>query len=160
MVKYTGHYITFQEVPNEVSLVLTISNCPYNCKGCHSPWLRQDTGEILTSQVVFNLMAQYKDAITCVCFMGTGGSLSNLFELIRFVHLCGYKVCVYSGSKNIEAGHWADIDTYPDYYKVGPYDEELGGLDSPTTNQRFYFVDRRHSGEIHDYTFLFWRDKK
>ena len=29
-----------------------------------------------------------------------------------------------------------------DYLKLGPYDERLGGLDSPTTNQRFYRVER------------------
>lgn len=27
-----------------------------------------------------------------------------------------------------------------DYLKLGPYDERLGGLDSPATNQRFYRV--------------------
>ena len=29
-----------------------------------------------------------------------------------------------------------------DYLKLGPYDERFGGLDSPTTNQRFYRIER------------------
>lgn len=41
-----------------------------------------------------------------------------------------------------------------DYLKVGAYDERLGGLDSPTTNQRFYQVEY---GLLEDKTQLFRR---
>ena len=158
MIKYTGHYITFQEVPNEISLVLTISGCPYHCPGCHSPWLQQDTGDPLTTQVLFGLMAQYSDAITCVCFMGDGGEIATLYNLIEFVHDCGYKVCVYSGMRDLPP-LLGPHSFWPDYLKAGPYIESLGGLDHPTTNQRFYFIDRLRGGELHDWTHLFWKEK-
>lgn len=43
-----------------------------------------------------------------------------------------------------------------DYLKTGHYDEKLGGLDCPTTNQRFY---RLESGRLIDRTTLF-RERK
>ena len=33
---YTTEQITFQEVPNEISLSFLIAGCPLRCKGCHS----------------------------------------------------------------------------------------------------------------------------
>lgn len=41
-----------------------------------------------------------------------------------------------------------------DYLKLGHYDERLGGLDSPTTNQRFFRIE---AGKLFDQTYLFRR---
>lgn len=154
MIKYSGVYVTFQEVPNEVSLVLTITNCPYRCEGCHSPWLQEDTGDPLTTDALFNMLAYYRDAITCVCFMGDGGDAPLIGEFIGFVHLCGFKACLYTGSDEMELLRWT-CDK-PDYYKVGAYMEALGGLDKPTTNQRMY---RLNKGRYEDITSEFWKEK-
>ena len=35
-LNYTTEQITFQEVPNEISLSFLIAGCPLKCKGCHS----------------------------------------------------------------------------------------------------------------------------
>lgn len=40
------------------------------------------------------------------------------------------------------------------YLKLGPYDAKRGGLDNPTTNQRFYRIDH---GMLQDKTHLFQR---
>ena len=40
--------VVFTEIPDEVTLELGISNCPYRCEGCHSPFLQADVGEELT----------------------------------------------------------------------------------------------------------------
>ncbi|HIR81761.1 MAG TPA: anaerobic ribonucleoside-triphosphate reductase activating protein, partial [Candidatus Limiplasma merdipullorum] len=37
-----------------------------------------------------------------------------------------------------------------DYLKLGHYDERLGGLDSPTTNQRFFRIE---AGKLFDQTY-------
>lgn len=156
MLRFTGHYITCQEVPGEVSLTLTISGCPYRCRGCHSPWLRNDIGDRLTTDALFRLMARYHDGITCVCFMGDGGDAPLISEFIRFVHECGYKACLYTGDSEMTLLSWSGDK--PDYYKVGPYDDTLGGLDSPTTNQRMYRYDKV-TGLYKDITSLFWKEK-
>lgn len=153
MIRYTGVYVTFQEVPNEVSLTLAISGCPFRCQGCHSPYLQEEMGEELTSSVLFRLLAEYRDGITCVCFMGGDGDLRALESLFWFVHACGFKVCFYSGGTCIE-----DFDNLPDYYKTGPYIASRGGLASRDTNQRMYRLIKE-KGVYEDITHLFWKEK-
>ena len=48
-----------------------------------------------------------------------------------------------------------------DYLKIGHYDEELGGLDKETTNQRLYKVicEDKDGNSLHDITPMFWRKK-
>ena len=36
MLKYVDSQITFREIPDEITLCINISNCPFRCKGCHS----------------------------------------------------------------------------------------------------------------------------
>ena len=39
MLKYVNTDIVFQEIPDEVTLAVNISNCPCRCPGCHSQYL-------------------------------------------------------------------------------------------------------------------------
>lgn len=168
MVKCCGHYVTFQEVPDEVALVLSISNCPYHCEGCHSPWLQADIGDELTEKDLDYLLKQYGDGISCVCFMGTGNDYPSLFSLIADVHKLGFKACVYSGDDTLKLiDQWAAIDgkndpeamsQLPDYYKYGSYQQKFGGLDRKTTNQKM--LKRRDDGLYEDITSWFWREKE
>lgn len=43
--------------------------------------------------------------------------------------------------------------------KIGHYDQELGGLDSPTTNQRLYKIEHQGDGSYKqvDITSSFWK---
>ena len=45
MPKYIDARVTFSEVPDEISLCISITGCPYRCFSCHSPHLREDIGE-------------------------------------------------------------------------------------------------------------------
>ena len=143
--------IVFQEVPGEVTLALNISGCPNRCPGCHSPHLREDIGEELTPELLDILVARYSPGITCVCFMGGDQDPEYVAELAQHVQLKGLKTAWYSGRE------WAIAEyksTVFDFVKFGPYVEALGGLKSPTTNQRFY---RREGENWIDETSLFHR---
>ena len=70
MLKFAGYDIVFQEIPDEVTLAISISGCPNRCPGCHSPQLREDIGEPLTEETLTALLERYRGAITCVCLMG------------------------------------------------------------------------------------------
>ena len=63
----------------------------------------------------------------------------------------GLKVGWYSGKDKIP--ECIDTDWF-DYIKIGPYIKELGGLDSPTTNQRMYHYTGTN---IIDITYKFQR---
>ena len=56
MLKYHSSYIGFREIPDEISLCINITNCPNNCKGCHSPWLKEDVGEDLNIESLNTLI--------------------------------------------------------------------------------------------------------
>ena len=150
MIKYTSTQVCFREIPDEISLCINISNCPYKCKGCHSPYLQMDCGEILNQDELHKLIERNK-GVTCVCFMGRGQDMETINKLALFVKSNGLKVGLYMGDNQIPE----EINLlYFNYIKVGPYIQELGALDSPTTNQRMYeIVD----GQPVDITKKFWK---
>ena len=135
MLRFVNFDIVFQEIPDEVSLAINISACPNRCKGCHSPYLWEDTGKILNEDVLKKLLEKYKNAITCICFMGGDNDSAEINRLAAFVHSNQIKTAWYSGRQNFSQA--CSLKNF-DYVKLGAYMESLGGLDSPTTNQRFY----------------------
>lgn len=139
MLKYLNTQITFSEIPDEICLCINITGCEQNCKGCHSPWLREDIGEDLNIESLYNLINKNK-GITCVCFMGGDqdpAEISNLAFAVKLRSDYPYKTAWYSGKQHIpDELNVSDFD----YIKVGPYTEELGGLDNPNTNQKMYEV--------------------
>ena len=46
-LKYVECAVTLEEVPTEISLTISISNCRFRCHGCHSASLQQDVGKPL-----------------------------------------------------------------------------------------------------------------
>lgn len=142
MLRYTEAQIGFSEVPEEIALCINISGCPIHCKGCHSPHLWKDIGEELKPVVLSDLIAKNK-GVTCIAFMGGDALPMEVVAMAKWVkNNTELKVCWYSGRQLNELVVSYD---YFDYVKTGPYDENKGGLDKPTTNQRFYRV--RHEIE-------------
>ena len=154
MLKYVETAVTFSEIPDEITLCINISNCPCHCAGCHSSYLAEDIGEELNSSSLKELIDNNK-GITCVSFMGGDSDPSLIDSLAQWVKIYyPIKVAWYSGrqelSKDIELRNF-------DFVKFGPYIEELGPLNSKTTNQRMYEVvciDDKY--ELKDITDRFW----
>lgn len=69
MLKFTDTQVTFAEVPDEICLCINLTNCPCHCKGCHSPYLAEDIGEVLVYSKIERLIRENK-GITTICFMG------------------------------------------------------------------------------------------
>lgn len=138
-LKYLGYSVVFQEVPNEVSLAINISGCPHRCEGCHSEYLWEYKGRCISDDIS-SLLQTYSGLITCVCFMGGEQNPEDLIRCFTAVKHRGLKTCLYSGCENIDIFFKNGIAKYCDYIKIGHYDKKLGGLNSPSTNQRFYAV--------------------
>ena len=147
-MKFASYDIVFQEVPDEVSLALNITGCPLRCKGCHSPHLWEDIGEVLDEQAIDSLIATYSGDITCVALMGGDADPKTVERLIRFVKLRGLKTAWYSGRPALPDGFEVRL---LDYLKLGPYIEASGGLKSKTTNQRLYRIEK--DGNMTDITY-------
>lgn len=134
-MKYLYVKEVFQEVPNEFSLAIGISECPFNCKNCHSPELRENKGNQLNKDSL-NALLHIHRGISCVCFMGGDANVKELNKLAEYVKhsFNNIKVAWYSG--NSVLSDELNIK-YFDYIKYGPYVESLGPLTSKTTNQIF-----------------------
>ena len=167
-MKVASFDIVFQEIPGEVTLALNLSGCPCHCPGCHSPHLAEDIGELLDEDLLEGLLNRYGDQITCVCFMGGDADPEEVARWAAWIK--NYKLQI-KNQKSVLCTAWysgrpsfpnapsdqiiPDIPIPFDYIKLGPYVESLGGLKSPTTNQRLY---KRVVNEWQDITSSFWRN--
>lgn len=141
MLKYYNYDIVFQEIPNEVTLAINITNCPNRCKGCHSSHLQKDIGEVLDENCIVSIMDKYASAITCFCFMGGDKSPHRVAELAGFVkhQYPGIKTAWYSGCADLPTGFNKSLFQF---IKLGGYIEEFGTLKSNTCNQRLFEIQQ------------------
>ena len=141
MIKYLGCAVTFQEIPNETTLCINITNCSHDCAGCHSPELREDIGENL-EPILCALIETYS-CITCVCFFGEGNdwdAFDRCVDIVRSKYP-GIKVAWYTGFDECsDEVYWYMSSGKFDYIKTGPYIESRGGLNNPLTNQKMYMI--------------------
>ena len=151
MLKYLYCKEVFAEVPGEIALGISISGCLIHCNGCHSRELWEDKGTPLTVEELQRLLGAHK-GITCLCILGGEHDIDSLIELFMYAHK-RIKTAWYCGLDMIPEDKLG-IMQYLDFIKLGHYDHELGGLDSSTTNQRFYKVNGK---ELVDITNKFWK---
>lgn len=157
MLWFHNYDIVFQEVPDEVTLAINIANCPNRCKGCHSPHLWGNSGGLLDEDALAGLLEKYGKAITCVCFMGGDANPEKVGELAVFSRKktsCNLKTAWYSGKDALPDNSFLQ---FFDFIKLGAYNESLGGLNSITTNQRFYQIE---DGKMIDNTRRFQKLKQ
>jgi len=154
MLKYVNTDVVFQEIPDEVTLAINISNCPCHCPGCHSRYLWEDVGMPLDTCALDDFISQYGSDITCIAFMGGDGDPKGVNMLAQYIHeeYPMYKVAWYSGRLRIPS---MVCKTDFDYIKIGPFIRHLGPLNKPTTNQRMYH--QTENGTFEDITERFWK---
>lgn len=154
MLKYVNTGVVFQEIPEEVTLSINISNCPCRCPGCHSKYLWEDIGTPLTSVEIDSVIDKCDQDITCVCLMGGDADPSYINTLAEYIHATHPKLKIgwYSGKTIIPPV--INKNNF-DYIKIGPYIRHLGALKSKTTNQKLYKKETK--GKFTDITPLFWK---
>ena len=154
MLKYVNTGVVFQEIPDEVTLAVNISNCPCRCPGCHSRYLWEDIGLPLDVDAIDDFVTKVGEDITCIAFMGGDADpveVNMLAEYVRETYPM-LKVAWYSG--RIRLPSVIKKEDF-DYIKIGPYIRHLGPLKESTTNQRLYRID--DNGEMVDITSRFWK---
>ena len=150
MIKYVNTLVSFSEVPDEISLCINITGCKIGCKNCHSPYLAEDIGNVLNLQALTSLIDS-NSGITCVCIMGGDANPGEVDDIAQDIkeYYPKLKVAWYSGKQELSK----DINLeFFDFIKLGPYIEELGPLNSKTTNQRFYKIE---NNKLIDITYKF-----
>lgn len=147
MLKYRYYREIFSEVPSEIVLGISISGCIIRCKGCHSMELWEDAGYPLTIEKIEEILSK-KEGITCLCLFGGEHDIDTLTSI--FMHFYGkLKTAWYCGLDFIPKDKIGVLQ-YLDYYKIGHYDMDLGGLDSPTTNQHLFKLEHQGDGNYYE----------
>ena len=83
--------------------------------------------------------------------MGGDSNPSEVDALAHFIKIYfPIKIAWYSGRQ--ELSKEINLNNF-NFIKLGPYIEDLGPLNSKTTNQRFYKIEE---GKLVDITNLFW----
>ena len=156
MLKYVDTLVSFQEIPDEISLCINISNCPNNCAGCHSVYLKEDIGTPLTYIELRNLISK-NNGVSCICFMGGDKEPWEINRLAKLVKEdFTLKTAWYSGKSELHED--IKVENF-DYIKLGPYVEELGPLNSRTTNQVMLRIDHLADRPfVVDITSKFWKN--
>lgn len=160
MLKYTETQVTFSEVPDEISLCINLSGCPYKCEGCHSSYLQEDVGEILNESTLKKLI-ENNEGITCISFMGGDANPKDVLKLLAWIkENYSFKTCWYRGSNlfDMQQNDFKNLD----FIKTGVYKKTLGGLNNPNTNQRFYKIEYANDSiepyyTCNDITYKFWK---
>ena len=175
MLKYLNYDIVFKEIPEETTLAINITNCPFKCDECHSPELQEDIGKYLTTRKLRRLINSYKTDITCICFMGGDNNLDVLWKLAKFVRQnYDIKIAWYSGRQcfPLIIPDWDGSNQFSyrkhkfpfDYIKYGRYEKEKGPINQKTTNQRLYQIRRVEKSkklfDIVDITYKFWNENQ
>ena len=154
MLKYSNYDVVCQEIPNELSLAFSISGCKIHCAGCHSRHLWEDIGEALTIEAIEEIL-KLEEGVTCLLLLGGEHEFNTLIRIFMHFHK-KIKTAWYCGLDMIPKDKLGILD-YLDFCKLGHYDMELGGLDSPTTNQRLYQYNHLFSSVIPELG-AGWRD--
>lgn len=152
MIKYAPQMtgVCFEEIPDYISLGISISNCLGLCEGCHSPELRGNVGIELTFDEIDSLIERNK-GVNCILLLGEGNDKENFIKLVKYIREKHntLKIALYSGRASIEK----ELEGLFDFVKIGPYKPKYGPLNSKTTNQRLY---RIKNGVKEDITYKFW----
>lgn len=155
-MKYVNECVVFQEIPDEISLAINISNCPCRCPGCHSKYLWNDIGNELTHSELDEMLSKYLGEITCVVFMGGDAYINDINDLAMYMRNIypSIKIGWYSGRTVIS--NLLNKELF-NYIKIGPYIKHLGPLNKKTTNQRIY--RKTSNSEWEDITYKFWKSQ-
>lgn len=154
-MRYHKYSITFNEIPSEITLCISITGCEGPCKGCHSPFLHNPAnGHYLSLDFYKELLTKYENQASTVCFLGGEWYEDQLNNMLKEAKKKGYKTALYTSKeyKDIPPKLKRNLT----YLKVGPYTPGLGGLESVITNQKLYQLKPKKV----DITSKFWPQAK
>ena len=84
-----GFDVSFNEIPDKLSLCISLGNCQNRCPGCHSPELQKKVDNLMSLDKVVEYAEEYvSKGANAICIMGgldNGVSLPALEALITSI---------------------------------------------------------------------------
>lgn len=132
---------TMQEVPNHISFFIEFGECTQQCKECHSPHLWRPIRQHMDIEdIVSKAERMVEMGANAIVLMGGTTNNIPLGVLLMLIDKLAEiaPVCLYSGSGDLKEDFFIAKYSNLTWLKTGSYEDTLGGLQSPKTNQRFY----------------------
>jgi len=146
MTRYSSCTVTLSEMPGYTTLVFSLQGCKIKCPDCHSKYLwDEEAGIPLTAERFISAIEDCDGLINAVLFLG---DIEDSLHYAIIAKEYDLTTGSYTGKSRGECDLYFK---YFDYVKIGPYDKDLGGLESPTTNQRYI-----RTSDMEDLTYLFY----
>ena len=147
LVPFVRKGITFNEVPDRMAVYFELGGCDAGCVGCHSPELSEDVQTLTNSDDLIRWAVDQIDAGAndIVVLGGTTSrqiSEKDLIELLCYLSWIA-PVCLYSGRDTVQNDIDVAVKGGCTWLKTGSYQADKGGLQSKTTNQKFYKIGTR-----------------
>ena len=159
MLKYLNYQILPNEIPNELSLGISILGCPQHCEGCHSPHLWDVNSKSLgrdLDMAEWDALRTLQNGFSCVLFMGGDWNPSDLTKSILEASTALEMPCaLYSGQEFDILKETLDLRLLK-YLKWGAYRKDLGGLQSRITNQQIWRLE--DGVPVENLNHYFWRN--
>ncbi len=136
--------VTLTEIPDNMSVYFSIGECTAHCKGCHSPELWETCQRTSLEDMVAYAKEQVSKGATAIVLMGGTTNGISVNDLIDTINALGRvaNVGLYSGSDDTDLHQHILNASVLTWLKTGSFQEDKGGLASPTSNQHLYRVDR------------------
>lgn len=138
-MKISSIETTFLDYPKHTAMIVFMTGCVHNCRNCHNPQLQDPKfgSDITLDEIV----VEYKKRPLCKAIVFSGGD--PLFQKESLIEYCKElskiaKIGVYTGYSVSAVPE--ELLKYISFLKTEPYIEELGGLESPKTNQKCWDV--------------------
>ena len=131
-MKAVDFYTSLVEVPGEISLVVSISGCPFKCKNCHSSYLQNENEGVLLNSTL--LKEHLHSLHTCICFFGGEQYFEEFSNILHWCKNKGLRTALYTGNNKIDTY----LVTLLNYVKLGAFNGYP--LNDKRTNQKFYIL--------------------
>ena len=104
MIKYLGYAVTFQEIPDEITLCFNITNCKHHCPGCHNEGLWDPDGGYEFTEKSMKELLELLDRHTVDGLTLSGGdpmyssNRNAIFDIVKTVkEKTGKNIWMYTG---------------------------------------------------------------
>ena len=142
--------ITLNEVPDKIAYFIELGSCTQRCKGCHSKELWEEVkSPTRLEDVLRGAEKAVESGANAIVLMGGTCNKMSTPDVLKVLDGLSEiaPTCLYSGLDDEKTNTYIAEHSGITWLKTGSYKEELGGLSSPTTNQRFY---RKEIAVIYD----------
>lgn len=146
--------ITLNEVPDKIAYFIELGSCTQRCKGCHSEELWEEVKSPMSLEdVLRGAEKAIESGANAIVLMGGTCNKMSTPDLLKVLDGLSEiaPTCLYSGLDDEETNTYIAEHSGITWLKTGSYKEELGGLSSPTTNQRFYRKEYEQIFKKHQY---------